>query len=166
MKTKVKQSPQPLPLLHSPHLPSRPFTSPLLTLLFTSPPLTSPQLTSAHLSVYLISPPPKLSHMTHSSHPTPLTSPPLFSPHLLPPLSSPLLSSPLLSPPPLSPHLLPSHLTSPPLLSPPPSPLNCTCLEVGFPLKKAWLRELWEGLNLGCRKTQPLAMASRGAGPS
>lgn len=41
-----------------------------------------------------------------------------------------------------------------------------TFLEVGFPLKNSWLRELWEGLNLGCRKMQPLAMASKGAGPS
>lgn len=43
---------------------------------------------------------------------------------------------------------------------------SSTFLEVGFPLKKSWLRELWGGLNLGCRKMQPLAMASRGAGPS
>lgn len=41
-----------------------------------------------------------------------------------------------------------------------------TFLEVGFPLKKLWFRELWGGLNLGCRKMQPLAMASKGAGPS
>lgn len=37
---------------------------------------------------------------------------------------------------------------------------------MGFPLKNSWLRELWDGLNLGCRKMQPLAMASKGAGPS
>lgn len=45
-----------------------------------------------------------------------------------------------------------------------PSPL--TSLEVGLPLKNSWLRELWGGLKRDCRKTQPLAMASRGAGPS
>lgn len=45
-----------------------------------------------------------------------------------------------------------------------PSPL--TSLEVGLPRKNSWLRELWGGLKRDCRKTQPLAMASRGAGPS
>lgn len=39
-------------------------------------------------------------------------------------------------------------------------------LEVGFPRKNSWLRELWGGLKRACRNTQPLAMASSGAGPS
>lgn len=41
-----------------------------------------------------------------------------------------------------------------------------TSLDVGLPRKNSWLRELWGGLKRDCRKTQPLAMASSGAGPS
>lgn len=41
-----------------------------------------------------------------------------------------------------------------------------TSLRVGLPLKKSVFLLLFEGLNLGLRKAQPLAMASRGAGPS
>lgn len=41
-----------------------------------------------------------------------------------------------------------------------------TFLEVGFPLKNSLLSELRAGLNLGCRKMQPFAIASNGAGPS
>lgn len=39
-------------------------------------------------------------------------------------------------------------------------------LDVGFPRKNSWLRELCGGLKRACRKTQPLAIASSGAGPS
>lgn len=41
-----------------------------------------------------------------------------------------------------------------------------TSLRVGLPLKKSVFLLLFEGLNLGLRKAQPLAMASSGAGPS
>lgn len=41
-----------------------------------------------------------------------------------------------------------------------------TSLRVGLPLKKSVFLLLLGGLNLGLRKAQPLAMASRGAGPS
>jgi hypothetical protein len=44
--------------------------------------------------------------------------------------------------------------------------LLLTSLEVGLPRKNSWLRELWGGLKRDCRKMQPLAMASNGAGPS
>lgn len=49
-----------------------------------------------------------------------------------------------------------------PRMCPPP----LTSLSVGFPLKKSVFLLLFGGLNLGLRKAQPLAMASRGAGPS
>jgi len=45
-----------------------------------------------------------------------------------------------------------------------PPPL--TSLRVGLPLKKSVFLLLFGGLNLGLRKAQPLAMASKGAGPS
>ncbi len=41
-----------------------------------------------------------------------------------------------------------------------------TSLSVGLPLKKSVFLLLLGGSNLGLRKAQPLAMASRGAGPS
>lgn len=41
-----------------------------------------------------------------------------------------------------------------------------TSLSVGLPLKKSVFLLLFGGLNLGLRKAQPLAMASKGAGPS
>lgn len=41
-----------------------------------------------------------------------------------------------------------------------------TSLRVGLPLKKSVFLLLFGGLNLGLRKAQPLAMASKGAGPS
>lgn len=41
-----------------------------------------------------------------------------------------------------------------------------TSLSVGLPLKKSVFLLLLDGSNLGFRKAQPLAMASRGAGPS
>lgn len=41
-----------------------------------------------------------------------------------------------------------------------------TSLSVGLPLKKSVFLLLLDGSNLGLRKAQPLAMASRGAGPS
>ncbi len=43
---------------------------------------------------------------------------------------------------------------------------HLTSLSVGLPLKKSVFLLLFGGLNLGLRKAQPLAMASRGAGPS
>lgn len=41
-----------------------------------------------------------------------------------------------------------------------------TSLRVGLPLKKSVFLLLFGGLNFGLRNAQPLAMASRGAGPS
>ncbi|TNN48369.1 hypothetical protein EYF80_041407 [Liparis tanakae] len=48
---------------------------------------------------------------------------------------------------------------------PPPAP-PLTSLSVGLPLKKSVFLLLFGGWNLGLRNAQPLAMASRGAGPS
>lgn len=45
-------------------------------------------------------------------------------------------------------------------------PAGLASLDVGFPRKNSWLRELCGGLKRACRKTQPFAMASSGAGPS
>lgn len=44
--------------------------------------------------------------------------------------------------------------------------LMLTSLRVGLPMKKSVFLLLLGGLNLGFRKAQPFAMASRGAGPS
>ena len=41
-----------------------------------------------------------------------------------------------------------------------------TALRVGFPLKKAVFSRFLGGVSRGFRKKHPLAMASRGAGPS